>query len=395
MRGKQQTISSFLLGATLALILTSVPAKAEPDDDRRRQQQEAERQGNQVTDQQLQPQKMMHDMQKMQHMQNAEKARQQQDYGTAEKEEQMAMMEQMKSQQLQQQINANKDTARQNQQGVDKLSKNDDPAGKQKGYNPDVVSVRKGDVPPSPGSPAPQATPQASLPAPPAQLADLTSFDRNSVPQLAEPPPRLDPPPAGNTTEGAPADRLLGDLEKLDRAAVVYDDSSKAPSSRNSGAEPGPQNRLLTAASTASPASSSSVGSSSASAGGAETDIWGRPAARPEEASAPVKTTVRSPASLSSSGASEAATGALGALDKDFFDPCPSPKEWKKMSPEQRGGVRESCQKLAKTCEKEAQDLKKKTKGKKKEATTACREWQGEKKASEASKPKTVQQAKK
>lgn len=369
----------------LALLFASaVPfssAQAEGETDRReRQKKEAGEKLKQETQEKVQPSKIMADLRQKEHLQKAEEARNNKDEGTAQKEEQMAMMEQMKSQQLQQQIDANNKAANENEKGAEKLTQTD-ANDKGKAYDPNVVSVRKGDVPSAPGqSSSGGSAPGNEPPLPPAQLADLSTFSREALPQpVVAPTTPIEAP--SSAVKPQTIDHLLGDLEKVDRAAVVFEDGAKAASANQGGATP--QYRLLTSASGNEPSPTVTVsgGGSAASggaSGGANSNIW-----KSEETKPTRSTAARGVASVGGASFALDSDASLGALDKDFFEPCPDAKEWKHMSKQARGGVRDSCQKLAKQCEAKPADKKVPKGVKPKELTAECKEWLGQSKKTE------------
>ncbi len=372
----RRTICALALGIAFTIPVLSARA----DEDRRTQQgDKASKELKKKTEEQLLPSQKIHEGLKEEHLKKAEEARQNKDEGTAQREEQMAMMEQMKVQQLQQQIQSNNESADKNAQGAAKLTETD-ANDKQKSYDPSVVSVRKGEVPSAPGQkPSGGGSPPGTEPAaPPAQLADLSTFSREALPQPAVVAPKAEaPPPAARPQT---IDHLLGDLEKVDRAAVVYEDGAKNANGGQSGATP--QYRLLTSASgqATTPTATVSGGSSDGGAGGANSDIWKAEAEKPTGGRA---VATRGPASVGGSTSALEGEKALGALDKDFFEPCPDAKEWKKMSKEARGGVRDSCQKLAKQCQAKPADKKAPKGTKPKELAAECKEWLGQKSKTE------------
>lgn len=338
------------------------------DDDRRRRSQEAAREGDQKTDQMLQPQKMMHDMQKMEHLRRAEEARNNKDEGTAQQEEQQAMMEQMKSQQLQQQINTNKDTAQKNRQGAEKLTEQDKD-GQGKSYDPSVVTVRDGKST-QPKQSAPQ---EKEAPAAPPQVADLSSVPRDAFAQPPQPAPAAETAKAPEAAPPPVAKNLLGEL---DRMSITFDDSAKI----NSG-EKTPQIRLLSAVGGGGGGTTTGTAASNGGSTG-DTNIWeaANKAAALTAAPAPSKGE-RGLSSLLGSGGGEAGSSSVGALDKDFFDSCPGPEAWKKMSRGEKNGLKESCRKVAQKCDKEETEASKEGKKsshsakKKVKLSAQCREW--------------------
>ncbi len=160
----------------LIVILLGAALSASAEEDRREQNENSRDKARQGNQQQLQPNMMMHMLKAQEHLKEAEKERERKNEGRAREEEEKAMIEQMKAQQLQQQMKANEDSAQQNQAGADKLKQNPDAAGKQeKAKDTPVVSLRLDLAPRQNTGESTSADPVVDkTPIPTQELADLS-----------------------------------------------------------------------------------------------------------------------------------------------------------------------------------------------------------------------------
>jgi len=183
----------FSIFGTLFILLAPIPVFSENsgpnlsqgDEDRKEKYEKARDDTRDTNNNKLQPNMMKHIGNALQHFQQAQEARSEKNYGRAQQEDQMGMMEQMKAQQLNKQIQSNEKTAQQNDANSKMLK---DPTNAKlqipKAQDTPVISLRDPSMS-TPTHPSPEPA-RSTSPIPKEELATLSAV--SYIPAAVKPP---------------------------------------------------------------------------------------------------------------------------------------------------------------------------------------------------------------
>lgn len=202
------------------------------DRDRREKHKDANRQIDETNQNKLQPNMQQHNDLAKKHFEEAEEARKQKQEGKAQEEERKGLMELMKAQQLNQQIQANKKTRDENEQNAQRLQ-NQEPTQlpKVSRMSPNKEEADKFPAEPSRAALAIGPSPDPSVPS--TQLVNLASIPLATTAAVTKASNSGTSVATAESTEKAPQSEAD---KEISRATFGYDE--KSTSTQSTSAKP-------------------------------------------------------------------------------------------------------------------------------------------------------------